>query len=85
MVILSEISMQTTITTKGQITIPKHIRDALHLSPGNALEFLVNTEGQIVLQKIKTKSAAKKDRFETARGKAQIKWRTDDLMRLLRD
>jgi hypothetical protein len=27
----------------------------------------------------------KKDRFEAARGKAQIKWRTDELMALLRD
>lgn len=25
-----------------------------------------------------------RDRFESARGKAQIKWRTDDLMALLR-
>lgn len=73
--------MKITITTKGQITIPKHIRDALHLAPGNALEFLVNSDGQIILQKIK----CKKDRFEIARDKAQIKWRTDDLMRLLRD
>jgi len=29
-------------------------------------------------------SGAKRDRFEAARGKAQVKWRTDDLMALLR-
>jgi hypothetical protein len=26
-----------------------------------------------------------KDRFEAARGKASVAWRTEDLMRLLRD
>lgn len=76
--------MQTTITSKGQVTIPKHIRDALHLAPGNAVEFAVNSQGQIILQKI-NKSRAKKDRFDLARGKAEIKWKTDDLMSLLRD
>ena len=30
------------------------------------------------------KSSRKPDRFESARGKADIKWRTDDLMALLR-
>jgi hypothetical protein len=29
-------------------------------------------------------TARTRDRFEAARGKAQVKWRTDDLMALLR-
>lgn len=77
--------MQTTITTKGQVTIPKHIRDAMHLAPGQAVEFTINLDGQIVLQKVEKKTLSRsKDRFELARGKAEIKWRTDDLMFLLR-
>ena len=32
--------METTITRKGQITIPKHIRDTLHLAPGSKLVFV---------------------------------------------
>lgn len=74
--------MSTTLTIKGQVTIPKHIRDALGLSPGTQLDFAVNGQGEVVLHKAKASTA--KDRFELARGKAQIKWKTKDLMKLLR-
>ena len=41
--------MPTTLTSKGQVTIPKRIRDALHLLPGTAVEFAVNAGGEVVL------------------------------------
>ena len=34
--------MPTTLTSKGQVTIPKRIRDALKLLPGAPVEFSVN-------------------------------------------
>lgn len=78
--------MPTTMTTKGQVTIPKPIRDALHLMPGSAVEFSINARGEVVLHagRPETTVAAISDRFEAVRGKADIKWRTDDLMALLR-
>ncbi|VVN38876.1 hypothetical protein PS862_02467 [Pseudomonas fluorescens] len=80
--------MTTTMTSKGQVTIPKPIRDALHLLPGSAIEFSVNAQGEVVLHGRKAKDDTSKavtpDRFEAVRGKADIKWRTDDLMALLR-
>jgi AbrB family looped-hinge helix DNA binding protein len=76
--------MSTTLTSKGQVTIPKRIRDALNLAPGCAVEFAVNREGEVVIHKVGDRPARKADRFEAARGKADIKWRTDDLMALLR-
>ena len=76
--------MATTITVKGQVTIPKHIRDALKLAPGSRVEFAVQDD-KVVLYKAGARSnGARKDRFERARGAAEIKWRTDDLMALLR-
>ena len=75
--------MTTTMTVKGQVTIPKKVRDALHLAPGDGIDFEVNGEGQVVLQKAGRRTT-RRDRFEAARGKAQVKWRTDDLMALLR-
>lgn len=76
--------MATTMTVKGQVTIPKKVRDALRLAPGDGVDFDVNREGQVVVHKTGRKASNKRDRFETARGKAQVKWRTDELMALLR-
>ena len=36
-----------TITSKGQITIPKEIRDILNLEPGDKVNFLVDDEGVV--------------------------------------
>jgi antitoxin PrlF len=78
--------MPTTLTSKGQVTIPKRIRDALHLLPGVAVEFSVNAGGELVLQpaRLSKKGSVRKDRFEAVRGSADIRWRTDELMKLLR-
>lgn len=77
--------MTTRITVKGQVTIPKTVRDALHLSAGDGVDFVVNREGQVIVRKAGVHRARKRDRFEAARGKAQVRWRTDELMTLLRE
>jgi len=38
----------------------------------------------VVLRKAGARKNSKPDRFEAARGTAQVKWRTDELMALLR-
>jgi antitoxin PrlF len=78
--------MPTTLTSKGQVTIPKRIRDALNLQPGAAVEFCVNAGGEVVLQPRRParKGSARKDRFDAVRGRADVRWRTDELMKLLR-
>lgn len=65
-------------------TIPQQIRDALGLKPGMPVDFAVNHEGEVVIQRAKSTAKRKPDRFEAARGKADVKWRTKDLMALLR-
>lgn len=40
----------STVTSKGQITIPKAIRDRFGLSEGTVLEFVVEEDGKIVLR-----------------------------------
>jgi AbrB family looped-hinge helix DNA binding protein len=76
--------MSTVLTSKGQVTIPKLIREALHLAPGCVVDFAVNGDGDVVIHKLGSPNVSRPDRFETARGRADIKWRTDDLMALLR-
>lgn len=80
--------MANTLTIKGQVTIPKHIRDSLNLTPGCQVDFAVNQHGDLVIHKMGQqairKSARTADRFDAVRGKADIKWRTDELMSLLR-
>ncbi len=74
--------MATILTIKGQVTIPKKIRDALDLQPGCKLNFAINDEGDVLLQKAAINQ--KKDRFEQVRGKADVKWGAQDLMNLMR-
>ena len=81
--------MSTTLTVKGQVTIPKPIRDAMGLTPGSAIDFAVNRQGEVVFHKADHDQAGRKtkhqlDRFEAARGKADVAWNTKDLMALLR-
>jgi len=88
------VAMATTLTIKGQVTIPKQIRDALDLQPGCKLNFAVNDAGDVLLQKatageksskrVVAAANQKKDRFEQVRGKADVHWRTQDLMKLMR-
>ena len=76
--------MPKTLTSKGQVTIPKRIRDALGLDSGSLVDFALNEDGDVVIHKAGGRSAHKSDRFDAARGKADLKWRTDELMTLLR-
>jgi antitoxin PrlF len=41
--------MESAITTKGQATIPKAVRDHLHLKPGDRVKFFVHPNGSVVL------------------------------------
>ncbi|NJK42809.1 MAG: AbrB/MazE/SpoVT family DNA-binding domain-containing protein [Aquincola sp.] len=77
--------MATTLTSKGQVTIPKHIRDALHLQPGAAVEFSVNGSGEVVLHPPRStaRRPAQGPLRDSAR-RADVRWRTDELMKLLR-
>ncbi len=76
--------MATTVTSKGQVTIPKHVRDAMDIRPGTKVEFELNKDGDRVLRKCGTIRKGTPDRFEAVLGTADIKWRTDELMALLR-
>ena len=39
-----------TLTSKGQITVPKGIRDALRLRPGDRLAFRIQDDGTVFVE-----------------------------------
>jgi len=41
--------MDSAITVKGQATIPKAIREHLHLKPGDRVKFFLHPDGSVVL------------------------------------
>jgi len=41
-----------TLTSKGQITIPKSVRDSLQLHAGDKIAFTLNPEGETILKPI---------------------------------
>ncbi|MDO9400136.1 MAG: type II toxin-antitoxin system PrlF family antitoxin [Polaromonas sp.] len=46
---------ESTITIKGQTTVPQPIRDALHTQPGTRLQWTLMPDGTIIVR-AKTKS-----------------------------
>lgn len=43
--------MKSSLSSKGQVTIPKAIRDHLGLEPGNGVEFVITSEGTVLVRK----------------------------------
>ena len=66
------------ITEKGQVTIPKPIRERYGLYPGTEIRF-VERERRVVVEK-----AQATDAWQRYRGFLKLRRRTDEVMRLLR-
>ncbi len=52
--------LSSTITTKGQITIPKDIRNFLNIDKGDRVEFLVGANGSVTILPVTTDITALK-------------------------
>ena len=44
----------STVTSKGQVTVPKEIREHLRLKPGDRIDFVKGRTGSITLKAIDT-------------------------------
>lgn len=74
--------MATNVTSKGQVTIPKPIRERLGIEPGNAVDFELAPDGRVVLFKVGGERRAGK--FDALRGRAGAGLSTDEIMALTR-
>jgi AbrB family looped-hinge helix DNA binding protein len=73
--------MAATVTAKGQITIPKAVRDALGIKPGSKVDFHRTAAGRVEIVK---QGAKPQSRFQKLRGSAGPGPTTDELMAMLR-
>lgn len=71
------------ITTKGQVTIPKEIRDRLGIEPGDEIAFEETNTGYAIRKEEPT-TAEGQDPFETYRGSAASDETMPERMRRLR-
>ena len=47
--------MEATLSSKGQATIPKAVRERLQIKPGDRFKFFFHPDGVIILPKIPTR------------------------------
>lgn len=72
------------MNTRGQVTVPWHLRQALRIGAGSLIEFRVDDHGQVVMRAAPP-PAADPDHRPRSRGRAVVRWRPEDLDRLLRE
>jgi AbrB family looped-hinge helix DNA binding protein len=76
--------MSTKVTSKGQVTIPKRVREQLGIRTGSEVEFRLGANGQVVLIKAGRPAKPKPSIFAALRGTASGTMTTDEVMALTR-
>ena len=79
--------MSNQVTSKGQVTIPKKVREFLGVVPGAAVDFELKADGSVVIVPAATSAKRKKakpSRFAALRGTATVKMTTRPIMALTR-
>ena len=71
------------VTTKGQVTIPRDVREALGISPETEIEF-IEEEGRFYIVKTDERPASTR-KFKKLRGIASANMSTDEIMKLTRE
>jgi AbrB family looped-hinge helix DNA binding protein len=82
MLVLQECPMTTAVTAKGQVTIPKAVRELLGIALGSSVDFVRAPDGRIVL--VRTDKKQPPTRFTKLRGHAGEGLDTDAIMALTR-
>jgi len=75
--------MTTTVTVKGQVTLPKSVRDAVGIKPGDRVEVRATASGAIIVEKPGAMGDYKKRLREVARQRI-ICGTTDEIMLMTR-
>jgi antitoxin PrlF len=76
--------MATNLTSKGQVTVPKKIRDYLGLKPGAAVTFERLSSGDIALRAARPSAKPRVSKFAKLRGRATVRMKTEEILALTR-
>lgn len=76
----------STITSKGQVTLPKPLRERLGLKPGSQVDFQINSDGEVVVKSalkparktVKESASEYRKILESLRGTADKRFATTD-------
>jgi len=71
------------VTSKGQVTIPRDIRERMGIAPQSEVEFLVVNE-QVILRKVHSSKLRGGQLVRRLRGQATVRMATDQIMVLTR-
>ena len=72
------------MTRKGQITIPKKMREVLQLAPGDSVQLELNDRGEVVMRKALGADSPPRRRALRPRVETQVRRRAAELLALLR-
>ena len=76
--------MATTVTIKGQVTLPKKVRDAAGIKPGDKVEVRATANGGIVIEKPGSTSDYKAQLYALAKRRVIRGITTDEIMEMSR-
>jgi AbrB family looped-hinge helix DNA binding protein len=76
--------MATNLTSKGQVTVPKKIRDYLGLKPGAPVTFERLPNGEIALRAARPARKPPLSKFAKLRGRATVRMTTAEILALTR-
>jgi len=76
--------MTTTITVKGQVTLPKKVRDAVGLKPGDKMEVRATASGGIYIEKPGAAQSYRERLNGLAKRRPIRDISTDELMKMTR-
>jgi AbrB family looped-hinge helix DNA binding protein len=79
--------MATTVTVKGQVTLPKSVRDAVGIKPGDRVEVRATASGAVLIEKTERSGKAddyREQLYALARRRPIRGATTDEIMRELR-
>lgn len=73
--------MAYALTSKSQVTVPKHIRKALNVGPGQEIDYVIEPDGQVVVVPSRPSLATTDNPFLAMVGIGIRKRPTDEIMR----